>query len=109
MNNEKQIDLVEEALKRAYSENDGVNLPEAEWKSTLMLAVKEEYRSEVAETEILENSFLHYSWVAAAVAAALILVSGIMFSMRSDNIEEDLQELYTDNTLETITMEIASR
>lgn len=108
MNNEKQIDMVEEALRRAYSDREIVSTPSAEWKSTLMFAVKEEYESEEVEVEILENSFLYYSCLVAAVAAVLILVSGIVFAMQPDNIEEDLEQLYSDNTLETLSMEIAS-
>lgn len=107
MRKEKQVNLVEDAMRRAYKAQDSSSLSD-EWKSSLMAIVQEDEKVFEIEKQI-EKRFLYFSWIAAGIAAALIIVSGMLYSFQSYDIENDIQELYSDDTLETITMEIASK
>ena len=104
MNKDKQIDLIEKAMQNAYGDEPGLREVSADWKSSLMASIKKEYSFEAATSENLENKFLRFSWVAAGIAATLIIVAGVLYSIQNNDIESDIQELYADNSMETLTM-----
>jgi hypothetical protein len=104
-----RIDLIEQAMKNAYLKE--AELPEmsAAWKSSIMERINEDFSPEDTETEIIEKKFLYFSWVAAGVAAALVIISTITFSLQQNNFEDDIHELYADNTLDDLTMAMVSK
>ena len=107
MKKEKQIDLVEEAMKNAYSGE--VEIPEisSTWQSEIMNLITSECTPEDAEAETVEKEFLYFSGIAAGIAAALIIVSSIItYSTQSDTFENDINNLYSDNTLNNMTTEM---
>ena len=99
MKNDKQIDLIEQAFKNAYQEKQPQEIP-AVWQSAVMAAVRREVQAESREIERTEKTLLHISWIAAGIAAILVLVFGLFFSSSGDgSVENDLQKLYVDNTM----------
>ena len=103
MNIEKQIDIVEEALKNRYSEEPELPELSSEWQTTLMARISNECTTEDSEAEIIENEFLYFSWIAAGIAAALIIISSIIYTTPADSLENDIQELYSNTALDNLT------
>lgn len=99
MDNNKQIDLIEQAMKNAYQEKQPQEIP-AIWQGAVIAAVKREAQAESKEIERTEKTLLHISWIAAGIAAILVLVFGLFFSQSNDgSVENDLQKLYVDNSM----------
>ena len=104
MNIDKQITIIEKAMCRAYSEKPSLPEISSSWQASLMTAIKNELPPEEVEIKIIEKKFLYFSWVAASVAAALIIISGIVYySPETNTLENDITALYSDNTLDHIT------
>lgn len=101
MNKDKQIDLIEQAMKKAYL--DGGNTPVIPeiWQGAVMAAVKRVPQVELKEIERTERTLLHVSWIAAGIAAVLVLVFGLFFTNNTNDgsIEKDLQNFYVDNSM----------
>ncbi len=102
MDRDRQIDLIEGAMRNAYSEE--IASPEFSdtWQSTLMNHIAGECSPEDAEITTMEKEFLYFSWIAAGIAAALIIISSITNVVKQDTLENDINELYSDNTLNSM-------
>ena len=101
---DKQITIVEKAMCRAYSEEPSLPEISSSWQSSLMTAIKNELPPEEAEIKMMEKKFLYFSWVAASIAAALIIISGVVYySPERNTLDNDITALYADNTLDHIT------
>ena len=94
---DKQTDIIEEVMKRAYLETPHSVLLPDEWQDSLMAIVNESCAPDDFEVERVEKTLIAVSWIAAGIAAALIIMSGIFYSVQSDNFENDIQALYADN------------
>ncbi len=103
MNRNRQIDFIEEAMKNAYSGEEDLPVVSESWQSTLMDHITTECSPEDAEAETIEKEFLYFSWIAAGIAAALIIISSITYATQPDALDDDLNELYSDNTLDNMT------
>lgn len=105
MKNEKQIDIMEEAMKNAYNAKKApVEIPPV-WQSAVMTSIQRDASTEDRSVERTETTLLHISWIAAGIAAVLVMVFGLFFNDSSDGtIENDLQNLYVDNSMTDILM-----
>ena len=104
MNIDKQITIIEKAMCRAYSEEPSLPEISPQWQTSLMAAIKNELPPEELEIKMMEKKFLYFSWIAASIAAVLIIFSGVMYySPETNTLENDITALYADNTLDHIT------
>ena len=94
---DKKIDIIEEVMKRAYLETPHSSSLSDEWQDSLMNMVKESCSPDDFEMEKVEKTLIAVSWIAAGIAAALIVMSGVFYSVQSDNFENDIQALYADH------------
>ena len=103
MKNSKQIDLVEKSMQDAYSEE--VELPDISpaWQTTLMKRITSECTPEDTETRTIETEFLYFSWIAAGIAAALIIISTMIYATGTDSIENNINELYSYTAFDNLT------
>lgn len=103
MNNDRQIDLIEEAFKNAHQE---VQIPDAPdiWQSTVMASIQREIKAGDLGVDRTETIMFRLSWIAAGIAAILVLMFGLFFNsaIEQDTFEDDLQNLYVG----TVTNEI---
>ena len=108
MNKEEKIEVLENALKHGYTAGN-VNLSDlsGDWKKSQMSAVRSEYSPDDLAVDILEKKFFFISWAAAGIAAALMLVSGIVYSLNHDDLNNEIQALYPDTSIETLAAVIA--
>jgi len=108
---DRQVDIIEEVLQRAYSQQSESELPtpSSAWKTAIMEQVREYSSPEDVEVEIIEKKFLYLSWIAAGIAAALIIISTMTFALQQDNLESDINELYADNTLDNLTIAMVEK
>lgn len=97
MNNDKQTAIIEEAFKNAYQERSLPEIPEG-WQGMVMSAVRQEVIAEDAVIARTENLIFRLSWLAAGIAAILIIMFSIFFNTAkdTDSLEEDLNNLYVD-------------
>jgi len=109
MNREKQTTLIEEAMKRAYLKDSEIPEISQSWKHSIMDHIKADSSPEDLELKIIEKKFLYFSWIAAGIAAALIIISTMTFALQQDNFETDMHELYADNTLNNLTTAMESK
>ena len=104
MNTDKQITIIEKAMCRAYSKEPLLPEISSSWQASLMTAIQNAPQPEEVEIKMMEKKILYFSWVAASIAAALIIVSGVVYySPERDTLENDITALYADNTLDHIT------
>jgi hypothetical protein len=103
MNRNAQIDFIEEVMKRAYSGEENTPELSKESQNTIMNSIYREFSDGNRENEVIEKKFLYISWIAAGIAATLLLISSLTFAMQHDNFESDIDELYADNTLDNLT------
>ena len=110
MNNDEKINILERALKVAFTaENLTSYEVSADWSKSLMERIRNEYTPDDIAVDILEKKFLFISWAAAGIAAAFLLVSSLMFSSGYDDLSYDIQSLYADSSLDNITAVIAEQ
>jgi len=103
MNKEKNSEIVEEAFKNAFLEKDETfdSFPE-NWTSNLILKIKKDsimpYEIEFEQTG---KRMLIFSSIAAGIAAAIVIVSTMTFSIQSrTDFTQDISSLYNDNYTE---------
>jgi hypothetical protein len=100
MKNEKQIDLIEKAMKNAYLEGKTPAEIPPVWQSAVMASIQREVTAEDKAVKRTEATLLYLSWIAAGIAAILVLVFGMFFNDLNDgSVEDDLQNLYVDNSM----------
>lgn len=103
MNSSKHIDMIEQAMQKAYSEEPEITDPSSEWKSALMDRITAEYTPEDTEKQTIEKEFLYFSWIAAGIAAALIMILTIISATSTDPIENNINELYSYTAFDHLT------
>ena len=104
MKNSKDIDLIEKAMQDAYSQIDAPPAPSSQWQNDLMSRITAEFTPEDTEKQTLEKEFLYFSWIAAGIAAVLIMVLTIISATATDPIENNINELYSYTAFDHLTV-----
>lgn len=108
MNTEKDSELIEEALIKAFNDQHIPEIPE-NWQEQVMFAVRQEANSTDKSWANAENLIFKLSWVAAGIAAILVIIFSIFFIPLNEkgSWEEDLNNLYVDKyTNEILTVNL---
>lgn len=80
MSKEKHIDLAENAMANARKEDDlQVEIPD-NWQSDLMSAIHAEGIPEDIIFDATENKLLHFSWIAAGIAATVTVAFTLFYT-----------------------------
>ena len=90
-------------MKNAYQEKTSQEISGV-WQSAVMASVKREANAEDKAVAQTESVLLRLSWIAAGIAAILVFMFGLFFNttVNEDSIEDDLQNLYVDNSMADI-------
>ena len=101
MKNDRQIDLIEDTIRNAYLTGKTPEEIPAVWQSNVMASLKREINAEKNAVSRTETTMFHVSWIAAGIAAVLVLIFGLFFNTADNDgsLEDDLQNLYVDNSM----------
>ena len=98
-----KIDLVEKFMQDTYQEEVKTPEPSPAWQATLMEKIANDFTPKDSETKNIEKEFLYFSWIAAGIAVALIMVLTVRYSVSTDSLEHNINELYSYTAFDNLT------
>ena len=109
MKNNVHADIIEEAMKNAYrNSTPSPEIPET-WQKNLMAALREKRVPENIDFDMAASRIFRASWIAAGIAAVIVILFSIFFSPShpGGGIEDDLRNLYADNSMNELVTDIS--
>jgi hypothetical protein len=99
MNDEHKIDVVEQALKQSYVSEVPDPVIADLWQAGVMNLIREDVQRGEGNIEQTAGRLLHLSWIAAGIAAGVMLIFSLFYDSNSSGIENDFQNLYVDSSV----------